>query len=157
MLLPIWSDGKTMTNFVEVALTPFYDYGLSIYRGYIWYDSAHCTTITMTLVQVIVWFRQAASHYPSQCRQIYAAILCHNVLSTCQNINGDSRIIDPFVRGNHWWDVVLTKKSVIWNFCVCFVVSLNNLLGKQSSCPWLKTLWNQCHFTVLLLDNFKML
>ena len=35
-----------------------------------------------TLVQVMVWFRQAASYYPRQCWQIWVAILRHNVLST---------------------------------------------------------------------------
>ena len=55
------------------------------------------------LVQVMVWFRPAASHYPSQCCQIYVTILRHNVLSNCHNINGDSRITEPFMRRNHWW------------------------------------------------------
>ena len=55
----------------------------------------------------MIWFRQAASHYPSQWWPIYVAILRHNVLSNCHNIYGDSRITDPFVRGKHRWQVVL--------------------------------------------------
>ena len=59
----------------------------------------------------MVWFRQAASHYPSQWWQIYVAILRHNVLSNCHNINADSRTTKPFVRENHRWQVVLTKNQ----------------------------------------------
>ena len=57
----------------------------------------------MADVQVMVWFRQAASQYPGQCCQIYVTILRHNVLSNCHDTNGDSRITEPFVRRNHWW------------------------------------------------------
>ena len=99
----------------------------------------------------MVWFR----HYLSQRWQIYVAILRHNVLSNCHDINGDSHITDPFVRGNHRWQVVLTKDQCCGAFVFCFVVSLNNLLDKQSSCPWLKTLWCQWHFTVLTTCHFK--
>ena len=81
-----------------------------------------------TLVQVMVWFRQAASYYPRQCWQIWVAILRHNVLSNCHTINGDSHISDPFLRGKHRWQMVLTKTSVLRSFFICFVVSLNNLL-----------------------------
>ena len=98
----------------------------------------------------MVWFRQAARHYQSQCWLIYVAILRHNVLSNCYSINDDSRITDPFVRRNHWWQ----KKSVMWSFRVCFVVSLN-MLDKQLSCPWFKTLWRQCHFVVLTACHFE--
>ena len=68
----------------------------------------------------MVWFRQAASHYPSQCWQIYVAILRHNVLSNFHTINGDSRTTNPFARGNHRWQVVLTKNQC----CRAFVFVL---------------------------------
>ena len=102
----------------------------------------------------MVWFRPAASHYPSQCWQLYVGILRHNVLSNCHNINDYSRISDPFVRRNHRWEMVATKLSDVALLCF-FFVSLNYLLDKLSSCPWLKTPWCQCHFTVLTTCHFE--
>ena len=97
----------------------------------------------------MVWFRQAASHYQSRCWQIYVALLRHNVLSN--NINGDPAL-QTRLRGKNTDDRWFSQKISHAEFCVCFVFSLNNLLGKQS-CPWLKTLWRQCHFTVLTVFN----
>ena len=59
----------------------------------------------------MIWFRQAASHYPSQWWPINVAILRHNVLSNCHIIYGDSRITATFVRGKHLWQVVLAKNQ----------------------------------------------
>ena len=69
----------------------------------------------------MVWFRQAASHYPSQCRQIYVAILRPIVLSNCHNINGDFRITDPFVR-RHRAPVIGGSYKTQW--CGAFVFAL---------------------------------
>ena len=94
----------------------------------------------------MVWFRQAASYYQSQCWQIYVAILRHNVLSN--TINGDPAL-PTRLRGKTTGDRWFSQKISHAEFCVRFVFSLSYWLGKQWSCPWLKTLWRQCHFTVL--------
>ena len=98
-------------------------------------------------------FRQASSHYLSQCWQNNIAILCHSVLSNCHNINGDSRITDPFVGRNHRWQAVLTK--IIDGELLCLLCCKNNMLNKQSSCPRLKMLKRQCHLTVLTTCHFQ--
>ena len=58
------------------------------------------------------------------------------------------------LRGETTGDRWFSQNSVMWSFCVCFVVSLYKMLDKQSSCPWLKTPWRQCHFTALTNCHF---
>ena len=74
----------------------------------------------------MVWFRQAASHYPSQCCQIYVTILRHSVLNNCHNINGDSRITDicedkPLVIGcshkTQWCGAYVFALLLVWIIC----------------------------------------
>ena len=52
------------------------------------------------------------------------------------------------MRGIHWSLVNSPhKESVTWSYDVSFIVSLNKVLYKQSSCWWLDMLWCPCYFT----------
>ena len=46
-----------------------------------------------------------------------------------------------FARGIHWYN---PHTKVAWYGVVFFLVCLNNLLDKQSSCLWYKTPWRSC-------------
>ena len=102
----------------------------------------------------MVWFRPAPSHYPSQYWQIlmspYCTIMCWVTVIISMRIPASPTHLWGETTGDRWF----TQNSVMWSFCVCFVFSLNNLLDKQSSCPWWKTLRRQCHFTVLTTCHF---
>ena len=47
------------------------------------------------------------------------------------------------------------KESVMQRFYDSFAISLNELLNKQSNCPWLKPLWPQCHSLYWLIFIFS--
>ena len=101
----------------------------------------------------MVWFRLAASHYPSQFDRFmspHCAIMCWVTVMISMTIPASPTHLWWETTGDRWFP----QNSETWSFCVCFVDSLNNLSVKQSSCPWLKTPWRQCHFTVLTTCHF---
>ena len=46
-----------------------------------------------------------------------------------------------------------SQKPVMQNFDIFFLIRLNNLLNKRSSCRWLKTPWRPCGVTVISYLN----
>ena len=91
----------------------------------------------------MVWFHTFMSPY--------CAIMCWVTVIISMTILASPTHLWGETTGDRWFP----QNSVMWSFCVCFAVGLNNLLDKQSSCPWLKTPWRKCYFTVLTARHFK--
>ena len=55
----------------------------------------------------------------------------------------------PTHRNGQWLVDSPHEGPVMWNFDVFFVVNLNMLFNKQSSCQWFETKWHLSDFTVI--------
>ena len=51
-------------------------------------------------------------------------------------------------RGIHWSPAISPQQPVMWSFDVLFLISLNKLCTKMSSCRWFGTPWRSCEITV---------
>ena len=60
----------------------------------------------------------------------------------------------PCQHNCHWW-IPHHKQPVTWNFVVFYVLSLNKLLTKQSSCRGSEMHWSSCDVTVMS-NEFNM-
>ena len=62
----------------------------------------------------------------------------------------------PLWHDNTLWIIVpcetsgLHKEPVMWSFEILFVINLNELLDKQSSCWWFETPWHPCDIAVMM-------
>ena len=91
----------------------------------------YCTTIKHNKGQTVYMILRL--HCPSQMCKLFPHYL-------------------PFVRGIHQSTIdLLHKASVMHSSDASFVIHLNKMLNRQSSCQWFQMPWCSCDITVMMI------
>ena len=100
------------------------------------------------LVQVMVWCRQATSHYLSQCWLLSRGTSLLRMMTW--KIFPHRR---PFMRGLHWLPVDHSPRGPVMRVWCFFFFRQNNLLNKQTICRWFETPWLSRDVIVMILHG----